>query len=134
MYNVKVGILLEVLFFTLGLSHKSKLIVEEKHALELRNNLLQRFLNHQILSQMPKEKQKTNPYAKEAAFIQKINTLIHQNLDNENFKSKELHKALNLSRTQLFNKLKALTGYSPSNYMNFIRLEKEEQVLWFVIG
>lgn len=129
MYNVKPAILLEILFFTLGLSHKSKLIVEEKHALELRNNLLQRFLDHQILSQMSIEHQESSPYAKEAAFIQKVNNLILQNLDNENFKSQELQQAVNLSRTQFFNKLKALTGYSPSNYMNFIRLEKARELL-----
>jgi AraC-like DNA-binding protein len=129
MYSAKLAILLEILFFTFGLGHKGKLLVEEKQTLQLRNTLLERFLNYQIISQKPKNEQENSSDAREAAFLQKVNDLILKNLDNENFKSQELQNAMNLSRTQLYNQLKTLTGYSASNYINFVRLNKAKELL-----
>lgn len=129
MYSPKLAILMEIMFFTFGLGHKNKLLVEEKQTLELRNTLLERFLNYQIISQNADNKQENSSDAREAAFLQKVNDLILKNLENEKFKSKELQKALNLSRTQLYNQLKTLTGYSASNYINFVRLNKAKQFL-----
>src|SRR5687768_7296984 len=47
-------------------------------------------------------------HPKDAAFLQKVNALIQANMEDENFDSAALGRALCLSRTQLFRKLKPL--------------------------
>ncbi len=65
----------------------------------------------------------------EAAFIQKINTLIKVNLEDENFDTEALCKAMSLSRTQLFRRLKSLIHQAPANYIKIMRLQKAKQLL-----
>ena len=65
----------------------------------------------------------------EAAFIQKINTVIKLNLDNENFDTNALCKSMSLSRTQLFRRLKMLIKLAPANYIKFLRLQKAKELL-----
>lgn len=65
----------------------------------------------------------------EAAFMQKINTLIRVNLENEDFGTDDLCKAMFLSRTQLFRKMKSLVNQAPANYIKNIRLQKAKEFL-----
>ena len=65
----------------------------------------------------------------EAAFMQKINTLIKVNLENEDFDSNALSEAMNMSRTQLFRRLKSLIRQAPANYIKTIRLQKAKELL-----
>jgi AraC-like DNA-binding protein len=65
----------------------------------------------------------------EAAFMQKINALIKVNLGNENFDSNSLCKAMSMSRTQLFRRLKSLIRQAPANYIKTIRLQKAKELL-----
>lgn len=65
----------------------------------------------------------------EDAFIQKLNQAILEQLDNTDFKIPELCKTMGMSRTQLHNKTKALTGKSTTAYMRWIRLENARQLL-----
>lgn len=71
--------------------------------------------------------EKDHPH--EAAFMQKINTLIKVNLENENFDTDALCKAMSLSRTQLFRRLKSLIQQAPANYIKTIRLQKAKELL-----
>lgn len=71
--------------------------------------------------------EKNRPY--EAAFMQKINTLIKVNLENENFGTEDLCNAMFLSRTQLFRKMKSLIGQAPANYIRSVRLKKAKEIL-----
>ena len=66
---------------------------------------------------------------KEAAFMQRINALIKVNLDDENFDTETLCKAMSLSRTQLFRRLKSLIQQAPANYIKIIRLQKAKELL-----
>jgi AraC-like DNA-binding protein len=66
---------------------------------------------------------------KEAAFMQRINTLIKVNLEDENFDTDALCKAMSLSRTQLFRRLKSLIHQAPANYIKNIRLQKAKELL-----
>ncbi len=66
---------------------------------------------------------------KEAAFMQRINALIKVNLENENFDTDALCKAMSLSRTQLFRRLKSLIHQAPANYIKIIRLQKAKELL-----
>ena len=65
----------------------------------------------------------------EAAFMQKINTLIKVNMENEEFDSNALCKAMSMSRTQLFRRLKSLIRQAPANYIKSIRLQKAKEML-----
>ncbi len=66
---------------------------------------------------------------KEAAFMQRINTLIKINLEDENFDTDALCKAMSLSRTQLFRRLKSLIRQAPAHYIRTIRLQKAKELL-----
>lgn len=65
----------------------------------------------------------------EDEFVHNIRSIIESNLDNYTFGSSELVKASMMSRTQLFLKLKALTGYSASQYIRLLRLQKAKNLL-----
>ena len=65
----------------------------------------------------------------EAAFMQKINALIKVNLDNENFNTNALCKAMSLSRTQLFRRVKSLIKEAPANHIKIMRLQRAKELL-----
>jgi transcriptional regulator GlxA family with amidase domain len=66
---------------------------------------------------------------REAAFLQKINALIFANLEDEQFDSTALCKAMAMSRTQLFRRLKPLIRQAPAHYIKTIRLQKAKALL-----
>jgi AraC-like DNA-binding protein len=66
---------------------------------------------------------------KEAAFLQRINALIKVNLQDENFDTDALCRAMSLSRTQLFRRLKSLVRQAPANYIKIIRLQRAKELL-----
>lgn len=65
----------------------------------------------------------------EAAFMQKINALIKVNMENEKFDTNALCKAMSLSRTQLFRRVKSLIQQAPANHIKFMRLQKAKELL-----
>ena len=65
----------------------------------------------------------------EQKFIGRLNKLIRDNLDNANFSVEHLAEDLNISRVQLYRKVKALLGISISDYIGNIRLEKAKSLL-----
>ncbi|MXO04441.1 substrate-binding domain-containing protein [Flavobacterium sp. HBTb2-11-1] len=67
--------------------------------------------------------------AQDRDFIKKINDLISENLDNSSFSVEELAENLNISRVQLYRKMKALLNVNISDYINNIRLEKAKELL-----
>jgi transcriptional regulator GlxA family with amidase domain len=50
-------------------------------------------------------------------------------LDKEGFDTVKLGRALALSRTQLYRRLKPLIGFSPAHYIRFVRLSKAKDFL-----
>lgn len=65
----------------------------------------------------------------EQQFINKLNTLIRDNLGNSDFSVENLAEHLNISRVQLYRKVKAMMGISVSDYIGNIRLEKAKSML-----
>jgi signal transduction histidine kinase/DNA-binding response OmpR family regulator len=65
----------------------------------------------------------------ETVFLQKVEALVHANLANEDYGVAQLGRDLRLDRTQLFRKLKALTGQNPSHFIRIIRLQKAYRLL-----
>ncbi len=62
-------------------------------------------------------------------FIEKLNVIVEENLSNRNFGVVELSEILLLSRSQLFRKLKAITGGTPSSFIRTYRLNRAKELL-----
>lgn len=68
-------------------------------------------------------------YPREAAFLQKINTVIIVNMGNELFDASALSREMNMSRASLFRRLKPLIQQPPATYIKSIRLQKAKELL-----
>ncbi len=62
-------------------------------------------------------------------FIGQIKTVLLRQLDDEQFDTEGLARAMHMSRTQLFRKLKALTGHSASEIIRHFRMEKAKDLV-----
>lgn len=62
-------------------------------------------------------------------FIEKVNHIITNRINDFDFSTNDLYRDLGMSRTVVYNKLKALTGHSPNDYIRIIRLNKAMTLL-----
>lgn len=62
-------------------------------------------------------------------FLTAINAKIEAQLDNADLGIRELMEAVHLSHSQLFRRLKAITGMNPTAYIRNIRLQKANHLL-----
>ena len=62
-------------------------------------------------------------------FIGKLRKVIEDNLDNSSMTVEILGEKMCLGRVQLYRKTKALTGYSPNEYLRIARLKKASALL-----
>ncbi|MCB9305522.1 MAG: DUF3808 domain-containing protein [Lewinellaceae bacterium] len=69
------------------------------------------------------------PENKEDEFVQKVRQAVLENISDETYGIPQLCRAAALSRAQLHNKLKALTGQSTSHFIRSIRLHKAKALL-----
>ena len=65
----------------------------------------------------------------ENKFLQQLRAYVEAHLSDTDFSIPDLSKALAMSQTQLYRKLKALTGQTPSLFVRSIRLEKGKELL-----
>ncbi len=72
--------------------------------------------------------------SREQAFLQQAKNIIEEYLGDESFSVEQLSSALALDRTQLFRKLRALTGQNPSRFIRSIRLKRARQLLEARVG
>ena len=82
--------------------------------------------NSELEPEAPEQKE---DYDMEHEFIQKVRAIIEKNFANENFALPQLCEELNMSRSQLFRKLKALVGTTPSDFIRTYRLQKAKSLL-----
>ena len=64
-----------------------------------------------------------------AVLLQKVDVLIKAHLDDENFDSESLAKALAMSRMHLHRKLKPLINKTPADYIRHFRMEHAKQLI-----
>lgn len=62
--------------------------------------------------------------SKDDEFIINIRKLMEANISEPDYNVKEMASSLNISSTQLYRKVKALTGYSPVEFIRLIKLQK----------
>ncbi len=103
---------------------KEELIVRLNKLLEVRQRLQKKY-NSTLISSQNLSKFET----KEDTFIDKVEKIILQNLQDESFSVHELAHALHLSRSQVHRKIKALTNLSTAIYVRHIRLQKAKELL-----
>jgi len=80
-------------------------------------------------SNFVKEKLNGTKTKKEVDFQQSLLGAILNNIHDESFDSDALGKKLGLSRTQLYRKIKELTGSSTANFIRHVRLKKGAELL-----
>ncbi|MEM8524316.1 MAG: two-component regulator propeller domain-containing protein [Bacteroidota bacterium] len=108
---------------------KEELLLRIKKLLELRQQLQLYYLqlvgvgkNTRIIKDIPKMEL-------EDQFVQKVRGVVNQNLDNFDFSVEQLCKEIGMSNSQLHRKLSALTGYSATKFIRYVRLNRAKVLL-----
>ena len=99
---------------------KKELFIRIDKLLENREQMRAHFQKFQIL---PSE------VSTENKFLDKVRTAVEDNLSNENFQIDDLATSLHVSRTQLYRKLKALTGSTFSEILKAMRIRRAQELL-----
>lgn len=58
------------------------------------------------------------------SFLEKVNRLIEQNMENPDFGVNEFSQGMNLGRTSLFQKIKGITGQTPNEYILTVKMKQ----------
>ncbi len=101
-------------------------ILKAKIVTLLKNKELQREHLRTRILRMPELE---IPESIDDAFISKINAVIKKNIGDSNLTVEFLASETAFSRVQLFRKMKAITGCSPSEYIKAMRLEHAAEIL-----
>ncbi len=113
--------------------HQEELLATLENLLEQRRKLQEKFLSQQLAvgSQLPTTDTPlpTADLTLEDAFLQKFRAIVEANLSDPDFEMPQLERALGMSRSQIFRKVKALTGKSPSLFIRSIRLHHGRHLL-----
>ena len=104
---------------------EEELLVRLEQLLILRKKLQERYKSQLALPQSTA----STKHAAEDAFIEKFRQVVINNIAEENFGVAQLCRSLGVSRTQLHNKIKALTGLSTTGFVRSIRLHKARLLL-----
>jgi signal transduction histidine kinase/DNA-binding response OmpR family regulator len=105
--------------------HAKEIQLRVANLMSRQNNLREQF-QKKLYSLQPTAVQVENM---DTAFIRKVKESIEAHLDEEQFSVVELSMDLGMSRSQLYRKLSALTGYSPNEVIRNMRLERAKQLL-----
>lgn len=104
---------------------KEELMIRLDKLIEIRKTLQKKYSSSLVSSTLL-----TNPPLDHTEkFIEKTERIIIEHLEEEDFSIQDLAQHLNLSRSQTYRKIKALTGLSTTLYIRFIRLQKAKELL-----
>ena len=110
--------------------YQKELLVILQNLLELRKKLQARYAN--LITENAsekKEKIELKDLTIEDAFLKKIQDLVEKDLSNAEFSVHHLSRGMGMSRSQIYKKIKALTGRSTSQFVRSIRLYKAQNLL-----
>lgn len=90
-----------------------------------------KLLFDKYVSHKTKAQPKTVPSATalDDAFLKRVIHLINEHIDDQNLNVENLADQLRLSRSQLYRKIKVVTGFSASEFLRKVRLEKARELL-----
>lgn len=111
--------------------NKEELFIRLERLIELRKVLQSRYLTKiDVQKDLSSDIQiQAKEPTLDDLFLQKILDVIHSKIEDSNLGITDLCNAVHLSQTQVFRKLKALTGLSPMRYVLKIRLHKAKKLL-----
>ncbi|MGD9328522.1 MAG: ATP-binding protein, partial [Cyclobacteriaceae bacterium] len=104
--------------------HKKELRVQLRNLAQTRQRLRERYANLENL-----EETSDKSIQKEDAFIVRLQEIVRESLHEQNFGVVELCKKVGMSRTQMHNKIKALTGHSTSHFIKKVRIRQASRLL-----
>jgi transcriptional regulator GlxA family with amidase domain len=104
--------------------NSKELKIRVKNLIQSRKSLRERFRKEGLLQPRTIEM----PSAEEA-FLQKLMSILEENLEDEDFGVESLSAALFMSRRQLQRKIRALTGETPTDFIRSVRLEQAKKIL-----
>ncbi len=73
--------------------------------------------------------QESLPKKRHSTFLEKVRVIVESNYDNPHFGVDELTRAIPISPSQLYRRIKNLTGLSPALYLRKLRLQKSVDLL-----
>lgn len=109
---------------------KKELFVRIRKLLELRQVLQQRYATFtKTVYENAASDTPQSPPGLEEEFLQKLIALIEARLTDAEITIPEISQLLAMSHTQLYRKLKAITGKTPSQFIRSVRLQKAKHLL-----
>jgi signal transduction histidine kinase/DNA-binding response OmpR family regulator len=109
--------------------NKEELLVRIDQLLNTRKLMQQYFTSHVADTPETTLVKAKDMSAQEVDFIDKLRTIVEDNIDDSALSIAILCESVNLSHTQLYRKLKALTNKTPSQFIRSIRLAKAKELL-----
>lgn len=106
--------------------HQEELIATVENLLESRRVLQQKYQQNTWLVSEIKDEPMVDI---EDVFLQRFRAVVHENLSDANFEMVHLERALAMSRSQIYRKIKALTDKSPTLLIRSIRLHHGRHLL-----
>lgn len=104
--------------------NNEELLVRIENLVAVRSKMQQHFSTGDLL--MPK---KVKLSSIDQDFIKKVTEVLETEIANENFGVTELSDAVALSRSQLFRKIKAITNFTPLEFIRSFRLHRAMDML-----
>ncbi len=101
-----------------------ELLVRVRNLIKLRNQLRNKYSTEMLL----KPRQVSVPSVHQQ-FLEKMNEILEENLENEDFSVEKLGDAMGMSRVQLHRKIRALADKSPSEFIRSFRLMRAADLL-----
>ena len=110
---------------------RTELLVRIEKLLELRQKLQARYREMVSSGEVAAPSAELAPKAPtlDEIFLQNIRTTITENITKTDLSVHDLCEAVNLARTQVYRKLKALTGENPTLFIRSVRLAHARQLL-----
>lgn len=106
--------------------NREELLIRLRNLIRLRDRMRLRY-SAPVTQAAPDQEEVGDPI--EDAFLASVRTFIHEQLENQEFDIDWLARNLGMSRSQLFRKIKGLTGLSPSLFVRQVRLEEGRRLL-----
>ncbi|MDG5490728.1 hybrid sensor histidine kinase/response regulator transcription factor [Psychroserpens sp. SPM9] len=103
---------------------KAELLTRIDQLIILRKRITQSFANNKF-SQILNSQENTP----ETKFLQKVIQMIHADIDNPNLGSRHVAQQMRMSESQIYRKLKAITGKSTAVFIRSVRLEKAKDLI-----
>lgn len=122
-YHLKVGIALDVLFFSWAITLRQQMLTQQCEALKLPSDTIQNTENQSIALK--------NDVPSDDEFMRRLHDFLNQKLDDENLRVDDVAAAMYLSKSQTNRKIKQKTGLTTEQYLLRHRLLcAREQVLY----